>query len=352
MLTCIPPILGAASSQTLKHYDDYGLPEQTQLVASVNIYNDPFGYSSEYTDSETQLEYLQVRYYDPIVMRFTQMDTYPLLNRYTYANDNPIMQKDPSGHIAAGQGGSGTPGLEEDAQDLFNLGVNSNDFMHLLSNVTEVAVVEDPVSAPEAIVAEVGIEEMVGAIDAKRLSSVMADVKDTVSPLSENDEGWQHNDHLDIKSMESLDNSKEDAKTYHKLPEYVTGENYRFSDAMRLLQKKVSPSAFEQFGEWGSEQQARFLRLPAFDRMSTSFLEYYMTTIQSPEKNIADYLQRIIDLNVKVEALDFNIAEYLRLQDVFDQFGISQTLEPAEWSGASGVKNAPLIVGYDPLPES
>ncbi len=95
----------------LNHYSDYGVVEQNQSVTSpaLNITDDPFGYSDEYTDNESGLQYLQVRYYDPLMMRFTQMDTYPLLNRYAYANENPIMDDDPSGHnaIAASAGATG-----------------------------------------------------------------------------------------------------------------------------------------------------------------------------------------------------------------------------------------------------
>ncbi len=103
-MSLVPTMTAAASSPTLNHYSDYGVVEQNQSVASsgVNINNDPFGYSDAYTDSESGLQYLQVRYYDPTMMRFTQMDTYPLLNRYAYANENPIMDDDPSGHNAVG----------------------------------------------------------------------------------------------------------------------------------------------------------------------------------------------------------------------------------------------------------
>ncbi len=92
----------------LNHYSDYGVVEQSGITSSdaVSINNDPFGYSDEYTDNESGLQYLQVRYYNPTIMRFTAMDTYPLLNRYAYANENPIMNDDPSGHSAVGASSS------------------------------------------------------------------------------------------------------------------------------------------------------------------------------------------------------------------------------------------------------
>ncbi len=102
----------------LNYYSNYGVPEQTENIqenaGSLSIQDDPFGYSDQYTDSESGLQYLQVRYYNPVIMRFTEMDTTPLLNRYAYANENPIMDDDPSGHSAVGASNStATPNFGE-----------------------------------------------------------------------------------------------------------------------------------------------------------------------------------------------------------------------------------------------
>ncbi len=108
-LVALPLMLEA---KALNHYGDYGLVEQSSSVnnGKLSIGNDPFGYSDEYTDSESGLQYLQVRSYDPALMRFTEMDTYPLLNRYAYANENPIMNDDPSGHSATALKSLGSAG--------------------------------------------------------------------------------------------------------------------------------------------------------------------------------------------------------------------------------------------------
>ncbi len=106
----LAPVMAEAAS--LNHYSDYGVLEQSDSTYSskISINNDPFGYSDAYTDNETGMQYLQVRYYNPLIMRFTQMDTYPLLNRYAYADENPIMNDDPTGHNAEATGNSSSQG--------------------------------------------------------------------------------------------------------------------------------------------------------------------------------------------------------------------------------------------------
>lgn len=69
--------------------------------------DNPFRYSGEYYDKETETIYLRARYYQPNVGRFLTRDTYtgqesdPLsLNLYTYCNNDGVNNVDPSGHIA------------------------------------------------------------------------------------------------------------------------------------------------------------------------------------------------------------------------------------------------------------
>ncbi|OJU14161.1 MAG: hypothetical protein BGN88_07005 [Clostridiales bacterium 43-6] len=65
--------------------------------------NYPFGYRGYYTDYETGLYYLNARYYDPGMQRFTQEDTVQddnlAYNMYGYCSGNPVMYTDPSGHV-------------------------------------------------------------------------------------------------------------------------------------------------------------------------------------------------------------------------------------------------------------
>lgn len=67
--------------------------------------DNPYRYSGEYYDKETDTLYLRARYYDAGVGRFLTADGYtgeedePLsLNLYSYCNNNPVNMTDPSGH--------------------------------------------------------------------------------------------------------------------------------------------------------------------------------------------------------------------------------------------------------------
>jgi RHS repeat-associated protein len=59
----------------------------------------PFGYAGQYTDTESGLQWMRARYYDPTTAQFLTVD--PLAaatgTRYSYASGNPITMADPTG---------------------------------------------------------------------------------------------------------------------------------------------------------------------------------------------------------------------------------------------------------------
>lgn len=66
--------------------------------------NDGPGFTGHVDDSDSGLVYMQARYYDPVVGRFTATDPVGpaagnvfAFNRYDYANDNPAVHVDPDG---------------------------------------------------------------------------------------------------------------------------------------------------------------------------------------------------------------------------------------------------------------
>ena len=92
-------------------YDAWGnctvseVSSATTLQKSIVRTRNPFRYRGYYYDTETQLYYLQSRYYNPVWGRFLNEDGYistgtGLLgyNMYAYCNNNPVMGYDPTGY--------------------------------------------------------------------------------------------------------------------------------------------------------------------------------------------------------------------------------------------------------------
>ena len=76
-------------------YDAFG-----NLIEKHEDVNNRILYTGQQYDQETGQYYLRARYYNPVVGRFLQEDTYrgDGLNLYAYCANNPVMYYDPSGH--------------------------------------------------------------------------------------------------------------------------------------------------------------------------------------------------------------------------------------------------------------
>lgn len=121
-------------------YDGRGSVVQTVIEAEIDmsLTYDPFGkitsgadenfvgyaYNGEESNEVTGLQYLRARYYDTELGSFITIDTYLgslenaiSQNRYTYANNDPVNNIDPSGHYSVNVNGTSqyyqTTGLNE-----------------------------------------------------------------------------------------------------------------------------------------------------------------------------------------------------------------------------------------------
>ncbi len=81
-------------------YDAFG----ESIISHEDVHN-RFRFNGEQYDSVTSQYYLRARFYNPVIGRFTQEDTYygDGLNLYEYCRNNPVLYRDPSGHDAVNQ---------------------------------------------------------------------------------------------------------------------------------------------------------------------------------------------------------------------------------------------------------
>lgn len=76
-------------------YDAFG-----NVIESQENIRNRILYTGQQYDQETGQYYLRARFYNPVIGRFTQEDTYrgDGLNLYAYCENNPVMYYDPSGY--------------------------------------------------------------------------------------------------------------------------------------------------------------------------------------------------------------------------------------------------------------
>ena len=81
------------------HYDAYGAEDtgNDSAPATYDLYDNPHRYAGEYKDPTWGGYYLRARWYDPNLQTFLSRDPMANLNRYTYADGNPVSRFDPDG---------------------------------------------------------------------------------------------------------------------------------------------------------------------------------------------------------------------------------------------------------------
>ena len=86
--------------QILNHYEYDAWGNATVCEETVE---NRFRFNGQQYDPITQQYYLRARFYNPVIARFTQEDTYrgDGLNLYAYCRNNPVYYIDPSGHMPA-----------------------------------------------------------------------------------------------------------------------------------------------------------------------------------------------------------------------------------------------------------
>jgi RHS repeat-associated protein len=115
-------------------YDAHG-----QRTSSAPTVPNPFQYAGQYTDATTGLQYLRARYHDPTTSQFLSPD--PLQDTtgqpYSYANNDPINNTDPTGQSSASDLSDTAAGLLHGltfgestklAGSLFHFDANCTDF--------------------------------------------------------------------------------------------------------------------------------------------------------------------------------------------------------------------------------
>ena len=83
--------------QNRYEYDAWG-----NITAQEEVVPNRFKFTGQQLDPVTQQYYLRARFYNPVVARFTQEDTYrgDGLNLYAYCENNPVLYTDPSGNVS------------------------------------------------------------------------------------------------------------------------------------------------------------------------------------------------------------------------------------------------------------
>jgi RHS repeat-associated protein len=129
------------------------------------------GYTGHVNDPETNLVYMQARYYDPVVGRFLSVD--PILvnganlfafGRYIYADNNPVLKIDPDGKQSTFDAGywAGTAVMAQQGQEQVKRLNEMNETQLFVSQAaTALDGAAELVSLGRAIIVKAGLESSV-----------------------------------------------------------------------------------------------------------------------------------------------------------------------------------------------
>jgi RHS repeat-associated protein len=133
----------------LMDYYPYGA---TRIATSTYPTNEKRQYIDQFSDAQTNLNYLNARYYSPTQGQFLSEDPVfwgdskaqllmdpQSFNTYSYSEDNPIVREDPLGKMAIGfglGGGGNIPGLYGDGSTFWVLTFNPHPFDVEIGTVT------------------------------------------------------------------------------------------------------------------------------------------------------------------------------------------------------------------------
>ena len=94
----ITHVTDSENEEILNHYEYDAWGNLT--TCEENVHN-RFKFNGQQYDPISQQYYLRARYYNPVIGRFTQEDSYNVdgLNLYAYCRNNPVSYVDPSGNI-------------------------------------------------------------------------------------------------------------------------------------------------------------------------------------------------------------------------------------------------------------
>ncbi|MDE6516316.1 MAG: hypothetical protein K2L18_00485, partial [Acetatifactor sp.] len=99
-------------------YDAFGVK-----IEAVEQFHNRIHYAGQQYDGMTEQYYMRARYYNPVLGRFMQEDTYwgDGLNLYAYCHNNPVAYWDPSGYGCGENGKFGEEAKEDDDKTLFEI---------------------------------------------------------------------------------------------------------------------------------------------------------------------------------------------------------------------------------------